>query len=74
MGVLLPPGASPQGFWELYGTKLIYAFIAYMIVRLVLWLWPMPTTRRVVIKKPPPPPKKEGFQPREETDDSWMRL
>jgi hypothetical protein len=74
MGVLIPPGTSAQGFWELYGTKLIYAFIAYMIVRLVLWLWPMPTSRRVVIKKPPPPPKKEGFVPREETDDSWMRL
>jgi hypothetical protein len=72
MGVLLPPGASAQGFWELYGTKLIYAFAAYMIIRVVLWLLPMPGRRVVVRKKAPP--KTEGFQPREETDDSWVRL
>ncbi len=72
MGQLLPPGASPQGFWDQYGTKLLYAFIAYMIVRLVLWLLPMPG-RRVVVKKQAPP-KKEGFEPREETHESWMRV
>jgi hypothetical protein len=72
MGVLIPPGASPQGFWELYGTKLLYAFAAYMIIRLVLWLLPMPGRRVVVRKKTHS--KTEGFQPREETDDSWVRL
>jgi len=69
MGVLLPLGASPQGFWEMYGTKLLYAFAAYMIIRFVLWLLPMPGRRVVVRKK-----KTEGFQPREEADDSWVRL
>jgi hypothetical protein len=73
MGVLIPPGTSAQGFWELYGTKLLYAFAAYMIIRFVLWLLPMPG-RRVVVRKKKAPPKKEGFQPREETDDSWVRL
>ena len=72
MGVLIPPGASAQGFWELYGTKLLYAFVAYMIIRVVLWLLPMPGRRVVVRKKAAP--KKEGFRPREETNESWVRL
>jgi hypothetical protein len=53
----------------MYGTKLLYAFAAYMIIRFVLWLLPMPGRRVVVRKK-----KTEGFQPREEADDSWVRL
>ena len=56
----------------MYGTKLLYAFAAYMIIRVVLWLLPMPGRRVVVRKKAPP--KTEGFQPREEAGDSWVRL
>jgi hypothetical protein len=74
MGVLLPPGTSAQGFWELYGTKLLYAFVAYMIIRFVVSMWPMPGGRRRVVVRKKPVVEKEGFQPREETDDSWVRL
>ena len=72
MGELLPPTSS--GFIDQYGKKLLYGFIAYMIIRFVLWMWPMPGTRRRVVVKKKPVVDKEGFQPREETDDSWVRL
>jgi len=71
MGELLS-SPSASGFWDQYGTKIIYGFIAYMIFRFVLWVWPMPG-RQIVVKKAAAP-KKEGFQPREETDESWVRL
>ena len=73
MGELLPP-TQPSGFIDLYGKKLLYGFIVYMIIRFVVSMWPMPGTRRRVVVKKKPVVDKEGFQPREETADSWVRL
>jgi hypothetical protein len=72
MGEIVP-SLQPTGFLEQYGKKLLYAFIAYMIIRFVLWMWPIPGLRqRVVVQRPVV--DKESFQPREETNDSWVRL
>jgi hypothetical protein len=64
-------GDLVSGFIDQYGKKLLYAFVAYMLFRVVLWVWPLPQPY-VEMKTPPPP--KEGFEPRDETNESWVRL
>ena len=69
------PSAAPSGyvseFMSLYGKRLLYALVAYMIFRLLMFVLPgfIHVGRRT-----PPPTNKETFHPREETHESWVRL
>lgn len=70
-----PPAPASSGyvseFMSLYGKRLLYALVAYMIFRLLMFVFPSFIHMGT---RTPHPTNKETFHPREETHESWVRL
>jgi hypothetical protein len=75
MNSQVQPASQPgfvSGFLAIYGKRILYAIIAYIIFRILASMFPGFVQKKG--QRVPLQPPKESFHPREQADPAWERV